>query len=240
MEEKAVRQANEQQVQAQIDSILSSQAGLQNSFAAMAAGQKVIQQQLQSMMEQIQSYNRNKSILGEGPSLIAERIPSSSHSPPHSYTDPVPTIPHNHLTNLARVDFPRFNGDEPRAWVRKCLRYFQIIYTVPEDQKVHLASIHLDGRAELWFQSLIEGKEVPTWNRFVQAVYEQFDGTDPGVILGEFNKLRQTRTVVEYLERFEDLKAQVTIYNPEFPESYYVHCFISGLRDDIKSAVLSL
>ncbi|KAL0408450.1 UNVERIFIED_CONTAM: hypothetical protein Sradi_1779400 [Sesamum radiatum] len=181
----------------------------------MTAGQKVIQQQLQSMMEQIQSYNRNKSTLGEGPSLIAERIPSSSHSPTHLYTDPVPTVPHNHLTNLARVEFPRFNGDEPRAWVRKCLRYFQIIYTVLEDQKVHLASIHLDGRAELWFQSLIEGKEVPTWNHFVQAVYER-------------------------VRWYEDLKAQVTIYNPEFSESYYVHCFISGLRDDIKSAVLSL
>ncbi|KAL0435029.1 UNVERIFIED_CONTAM: hypothetical protein Sradi_0210800 [Sesamum radiatum] len=51
-----------------------------------------------------------------------------------------------------------------------------------------LASIHLEGRAELLFQGLVE-KGLPTWQLFVEEVYERFGGLDPGAILGEFNTL---------------------------------------------------
>ncbi|KAK4412819.1 hypothetical protein Salat_2929100 [Sesamum alatum] len=82
-----------------------------------------------------------------------------------------------------------------------------------------MQSQNKNGKTELWFQGLVEGKGMPTWNQFVQAVYERFDGTYPWMILGEFNKLRQTNVVIKYLEQFADLKAHVTIYNPKFPDA---------------------
>ncbi|KAG8370542.1 hypothetical protein BUALT_Bualt14G0127900 [Buddleja alternifolia] len=57
IEEKALRTANEGQVQVQLN-------GLQHSLGSMEKMQMIIQQQLQTIVEQMQQYNRNKSVLG--------------------------------------------------------------------------------------------------------------------------------------------------------------------------------
>ncbi|XP_026396304.1 uncharacterized protein LOC113290936 [Papaver somniferum] len=45
-----------------------------------------------------------------------------------------------------KIDFPRFDGSNPRGWLRKCERYFHINSIDPAKQ-VELASIHLDGKS---------------------------------------------------------------------------------------------
>ncbi|KAL0371095.1 UNVERIFIED_CONTAM: putative mitochondrial protein [Sesamum angustifolium] len=156
-------------------------------------GQKAIQLQLQSLLDQMQHTSRGKSVLGEPPTAPKEQTPISK----------------------ADSEFS-------------------------DDQRVSLASIHLEGKAELWFQGLVE-KGLPTWQQFVEEVYERFGGVDPGAILGEFNTLQQgDNTVDQYLERFEELKSHVMIFHSDFPESYYVTCFINGLRPAIKGSVISL
>ncbi|KAK4421833.1 hypothetical protein Salat_2133900 [Sesamum alatum] len=131
--------------------------------------------------------------------------------------------------SISYIEFPRFNGDEPKGWIRKCHWYFEVVYTIPEDQKISLASIYLEGKAELWFQGWVNGKCTPSWQHFVESVYERFEGVDPGAMLGEFNTLQQgTGTIEQYLERFEELKSHVMIFHSDFPESYYVTCFSMG------------
>ncbi|KAL0329706.1 UNVERIFIED_CONTAM: hypothetical protein Sradi_4957300 [Sesamum radiatum] len=234
MEEKAMRQANEQKIQSQFDSVLSIQAGLQNSYSELVDGQKAIQVQLKGIIEQIQAYNRNKSVLGEAPAILAEKGSTSSADSGYSGTQAK-------YHSLSNIEFPRFNGTEPRGWIRKCHHYFHVVHTIPEDQRVSLASIHLDGKAELWFQGIIEKKGLPEWNQFIQLIYERFEGVDPGTVLREFNTLKQgTNSVDLYLERFEELKSHVLIFHNDFPESYFVTCFVNGLRADIRGGVLQL
>ncbi|KAL0313371.1 UNVERIFIED_CONTAM: Retrovirus-related Pol polyprotein from transposon.6 [Sesamum radiatum] len=143
--------------------------------------------------------------------------------------------------SIPKIEFLKFDGEEPRSWIRKCIRYFHIVHTIPEDQKVSLASVHLDGKAELWYQGLTESRGMLTWPRFMQAVYERIDSNDPGMILGEFTRLQQhlTDTVERYMEKFEELKSHVMIYNSDFPESFYITCFVNGLRQDIRGPVLA-
>ncbi|KAL2237867.1 UNVERIFIED_CONTAM: Retrovirus-related Pol polyprotein from transposon 17.6 [Sesamum indicum] len=84
-------------------------------------------------------------------------------------------------------------------------------------------------------------KELPTWQQFIESVYERFEGKDPGAVLGEFNTLRQcTKFVEQYSETFEELKSHVMIFHSNFPESYYVTCFINGLCPDIKGPIIFL
>lgn len=47
---------------------------------------------------------------------------------------------------LMKVDFPRFSREEVMQWIYKVERFFKI-YDIPEDQKVDIASVHLDGKA---------------------------------------------------------------------------------------------
>ncbi|KAL0350214.1 UNVERIFIED_CONTAM: hypothetical protein Sradi_4170600 [Sesamum radiatum] len=74
---------------------------------------------------------------------------------------------------LHRMEFPLFNGEDARAWIRRCTKYFQMI-PIPEDQKVPLASIHMEGRAELWYQGHVEKRGEPPWSELIVAVLERF------------------------------------------------------------------
>ncbi|KAG8377338.1 hypothetical protein BUALT_Bualt08G0022800 [Buddleja alternifolia] len=78
-----------------------------------------------------------------------------------------------------KMEFPRFDGDNPMSWVRHCNRYFQIISSISEEHKVPLAAMHLEGRAELWYQGSMEGKDLPIWIEFTAAELVRFDEVDP-------------------------------------------------------------
>ncbi|KAL0389285.1 UNVERIFIED_CONTAM: hypothetical protein Scaly_0285600 [Sesamum calycinum] len=125
-------------------------------------------------------------------------------------------------------------GDNPRAWIRKCNRYFQLISTIGEDQKVPLASVHLEGKADVWFQGSMEGKGSLSWQEFVSAVLERFEDLDCEKVMGKFSKLLQETTVNAYLDKFEELNSYMMEFNKDFNEEFFLMKFISGLRKDIK------
>jgi len=65
-----------------------------------------------------------------------------------------------------KLDFPRFNGEEdPTSWVCRAEQFFRFQGTHEVD-KAALASFHLEGEAQLWFQILLrEGREIG-WTEF--------------------------------------------------------------------------
>nr|XP_027067528.1 uncharacterized protein LOC113693155 [Coffea arabica] len=69
------------------------------------------------------------------------------------------------------------------------------------------------------------------------AVCERFGEGDPEEAIDEFNKLMQTGSVTEYLEKFEQLKSMVMLSLPGQLDSYYKLCFLSGLKEEIVSMV---
>ncbi|KAG8386103.1 hypothetical protein BUALT_Bualt03G0114200 [Buddleja alternifolia] len=93
---------------------------------------------------------------------------------------------------------------------------------------------YMEGRSKLWYQSFMEGKELPTWAQFTTAILERFDEHDHELVVGEFNKLQQTSNISTYLERFEELKSYMLIFNKDLPQEFFSASFISGLRDDIR------
>ncbi|CAL1394527.1 unnamed protein product [Linum trigynum] len=54
------------------------------------------------------------------------------------------------LAKLARLEFPRFAGEEPGAWFPRVEQFFEY-HEVPEEQRVSLASFHLEGEANQWW-----------------------------------------------------------------------------------------
>jgi hypothetical protein len=50
-----------------------------------------------------------------------------------------------------KLDFPRFKGGDPAAWVYRAVQYFHY-YQILETEKVMHASYHLDEEALVWFQ----------------------------------------------------------------------------------------
>ena len=64
----------------------------------------------------------------------------------HAVTLPLPS-----LSKSVRLEFPRFRGDYPVAWVYKANQYFNI-YQTPLNERLLMASFHMDGDALIWFQ----------------------------------------------------------------------------------------
>ncbi|KAF8392867.1 hypothetical protein HHK36_021106 [Tetracentron sinense] len=107
-------------------------------------------------------------------------------------------------TRYTRVDFPRFNGDNPRGWVYRCDRFFSY-NNVAEADKVYVASLHLEGKVLDWFEGYETAKEVITWQSFAADVIKRFGPNTYDHAMGRLTKLRQTTTVTAYQEEFESL-----------------------------------
>ncbi|PIN12292.1 hypothetical protein CDL12_15101 [Handroanthus impetiginosus] len=246
VEERAQRQVGEKHLQHQLDQITQTQEGLakgqdslQNTMAEMLKSQMALQQQLQSVAEQMQHYNKGKSILGEGLSASGEKGAQSHNSFRETKHGEDVMSTRTYSSAFPKVEFPYFDGVDARGWVRTCNWYFQVLFTFPDDQKVPLAFVHFQGKAAVWFQNYLEGRSLPTWAELIVAVMERFDDVVPELLIGEFHKLHQEGTVQDYYESFDDIKGRMLMFYKGLDESYLTGSFISGLKEEIQGLVLA-
>ncbi|XP_010445653.1 PREDICTED: uncharacterized protein LOC104728362 [Camelina sativa] len=100
-----------------------------------------------------------------------------------------------------KLEFPRFKGGDPTAWISKVKQYFDYNHTL-EDQKVGFASYHLEDEANEWWQAtskaLREDGINIAWPIFEEELWVRF-----GPVYGEdfdeaLSKIQQTGTLQEY------------------------------------------
>nr|XP_027099356.1 uncharacterized protein LOC113718666 [Coffea arabica] len=141
--------------------------------------------------------------------------------------------------NPPKLELHLFSGENPREWIRKCNKYF-LLNKVPDEHKLLLVEMFLEGRADNWFQGIKLEKPRLTWEEFGELLCQRFKGTCCRDIVEEFNKLQQVGTVEVYQEKFEELKTLMLIQNPSFSEEYFISSFTSGLKEELKPMVKML
>lgn len=119
-----------------------------------------------------------------------------SHSP---YFNPFP-----------KLEFPKFNGVDPPSLGVKAEQYFDFV-NIEESRKVKFAGMHFEGKACVWFRYYQSGRGVIGWKTFVQDVINRFENPDQQDPQDMFNKLKQTHTVSEYEDSFEELRSQIMV-----------------------------
>jgi hypothetical protein len=127
-----------------------------------------------------------------------------------------------------RLDFPRFDGNNPAAWTYKANQFFDY-YQIPLYHRTRMASFHMDGEALIWFQDADEAGQFPTWDSFTQALLIRFRPAfdDPKESLVH---LRHSTSVAEYTAQFESLSNRLRGLSDKYKLSY----FLSGLKDEIR------
>ena len=100
-------------------------------------------------------------------------------------------------TRFARLDFPRFDGDNPTGWIYKAEQFFHYQRT-DDNEKVLLASFHLQDDALEWYQWYEQSQPNMTWEQFTQALCIHFGLSDYKDFDEALVKLQQTGTVREY------------------------------------------
>ncbi|KAL0355197.1 UNVERIFIED_CONTAM: hypothetical protein Sradi_3966600 [Sesamum radiatum] len=134
------------------------------------------------------------------------------------------------------MDFHCFDGENARSWVRRCIRCFQLI-PIPDDQKVPIASVYMQGKAELWYQGYTKKKVFQSWDELVVNVLDRFEDLDNERVMTEFNKLHHETTVNACLEKLEELRDQMLLFNKNLDEEFFMTKLNSGLKEEIKSFV---
>ncbi|KAK1372370.1 hypothetical protein POM88_028563 [Heracleum sosnowskyi] len=135
-----------------------------------------------------------------------------------------------------RLEIPNFSGEDPRSWIRKCDKFF-LLYQVSDSLKVELVEMYLDGKVDVWYQSYKLLNGMVSWNEFCESLIKRFGRSGGLDVQEEFNKLYQSRSLMEYVERFEELKSLVLCKNVNLGERYFMSSFISGLRSELKPMV---
>ncbi|XP_062187935.1 uncharacterized protein LOC133891241 [Phragmites australis] len=138
---------------------------------------------------------------------------------------------------LPRLEFPRFDGLNPKIWIRKCETYFDL-YEVPEPLWVRLATMHLDGTAAFWFQSVDIQVAGLNWKDFCHAVCIRFERDHYNQLIRQFFHIKQLGSVVEYIEKFDELVHQLLAHDASLSTAVITNRFIDGLKEEVRAVVL--
>lgn len=129
-----------------------------------------------------------------------------------------------------------FHGEDAIGWLQQCEKFFEMTGT-PMEQWVNLASGHLLGRAGKWFRNLGIPWYYLSWPQFYLMVSDRFTEANAHEAVEQLQNVRQTGTVMQYIDKFEDSVSLVKRDHPYLTEAYILSCFIGGLRADIKHDV---
>jgi hypothetical protein len=132
-----------------------------------------------------------------------------------------------------KLSFPRFDGEsDPLPWLNKCDGFFRGYRTLEED-KVWLASLHLDGAAALWYIQLERDLGIVSWPRFAEYANLRFGPPIRSNTLGELKDLQRTGTVEEYQRQFLALLCRCE----NLTRQHQIDLFTSGLGQPLASDV---
>ncbi|KAH0693255.1 hypothetical protein KY285_020352 [Solanum tuberosum] len=108
------------------------------------------------------------------------------------------------------MEFPRFEGGDPRGWILKAEKYF-CYYQTKEEHKVDIVAMYLEGDALDLF----------SW-------INQFQNPDEHLY-----NIQQTGSVQEYRQEFAKRSSRVT----NWPDHCLLGVFLNGLKEELKSDV---
>jgi hypothetical protein len=126
-------------------------------------------------------------------------------------SQPVSSYPvHKHLPKL---DFPKFNGENPKIWAKKCEVYFDV-FSVPESLRTRYATLNFTDRAALWLGTVVVSGHIEDWVVLCQLVFNRWGKDQHQVFMRQILSLKQSGSVAEYIEKFDDLRHQLLLHDP--------------------------
>ncbi|XP_072146353.1 uncharacterized protein [Setaria viridis] len=132
-----------------------------------------------------------------------------------------------------KLDFPRYDGkSDPLLFINRCESYFRQQRTMAEE-RVWLASYHLEDVAQLWYTQLQEDEGPPPWGRFKELLHLRFGPPLRSALLFELAECRHTGTVEDYSNRFQALLPRAG----RLDEAQRVQLFTGGLLPPLSHVV---
>jgi hypothetical protein len=157
--------------------------------------------------------------------------PHSSHYENTHHSDSPWGSP-NSWNKLPKVEMHKLDGSDPTRRVSQMEHYFSLHDIQDDETKIHVGILYLDQECWQWWQwhkKCYPGH--PNWNMFTKAVFARFDRESR--YLGHLTKMKQIRSITDFIETFE----QLAIRTEGLSDEFYLECFISGLKEEIRAHV---
>ena len=103
-------------------------------------------------------------------------------------------------------------------------------------QRILLASYHMNGEALVWFQDAENAGVFTSWDAFIKLYRILFGSTAYDNPMEALTRLKQSSNVVVYKSQFEALSNRIT----GLLETHKLSSFLSGLKDEIHLPVRML
>lgn len=136
----------------------------------------------------------------------------------------------------AKLEFPRFSGEDPTEWFNRVKQFFEYQGTA-ENQKVFMAAYHLEGEANQWWQWLRrtlqeDGRAIP-WEQFEEELWARFGPSECEDFDEALSRIRQLGTLRDYQREFEKLGNRVRGWT----QKALVGTFMGGLKAEISDGI---
>jgi hypothetical protein len=138
---------------------------------------------------------------------------------------------------MPNMNFPGFDGSNPKLWKHRCEIYFDY-YFVPVQRWVRMVVMHFEGSAQYWVQAMESRVREMNWESLCAALNTRFGRDQHNTLIRQFYHIRQTNSVVDYVEQFDQLMHQLLAHENQLTSAMITTRFIDGLRDDVKSAII--
>ncbi|XP_031502082.1 uncharacterized protein LOC116265541 [Nymphaea colorata] len=135
----------------------------------------------------------------------------------------------------AKIDFPRFNGEDRHSWTFKAEQFFEC-HGILETIKVAHGAMNFEGVAIRWYRWLVAQHGRADWRSLIVAMAQRFG---PSAYIDyniELSKIRQKGTLVEYQESFEELSNMVR----GWPTDALIGTFVGVLKEEIRIEMQSM
>lgn len=113
---------------------------------------------------------------------MSDEVAETYHDVPRSFTYGV------------KLDFPRFCGQDPSAWIYRVNQYFTYHQT-PMMQNVFIASSHMDDEALMWFQDATEAGAFPLCEEIVEAIQVRYGSSAYDELMEALTWLKLVTTI---------------------------------------------
>ncbi|CAO2168369.1 unnamed protein product [Urochloa humidicola] len=140
-------------------------------------------------------------------------------------------------SRLPKLNFPSFDGDNPKLWISRCQDCFEL-YDVEPNRWIMVATMHFSDAAGRWLQSVEKKLKSISWKEFCSMLLERFGRDQHEVLIRQLFHIRQIGTVKEYIDQFSELVDQLAAYDSRTDPMLFTLRFIDGLRNEIKSNVM--
>ncbi|PWA82162.1 hypothetical protein CTI12_AA180690 [Artemisia annua] len=130
---------------------------------------------------------------------------------------------------FTKMEFPKFEGGDPRGWILKAEKYFRY-YQTPDESKVEIASMYLEGDALDLFAWISAEHNHLYWEELVKILHENYGPAEFQNPDEHLCNIKQTGTVQEYRQEFAKRVARVH----DWPDHCLLGVFLSGLKEELK------